>query len=367
MCAGVAPTLFRARSDRDRSPAGPGRHFVCYRGGRFERRGSMDAIKLIAVILIIAGILALVFGGFSFTKEKHRGAHWFAQPFGQRKGARQHSRSGPVSRGSWSAPDSCSCAPHTLRRPSLAGLANVRRHSRSLPDQGSALRPSGGHRGPGPRRRFFCGLDGRSGSEAFIPRRTRPKGVGDDGSLSTPAARSTPRSCFRGGRSRRASSWPAAGSEASSSPVRRSAPWRRSVSSSSGIRSTATTREGRGASSSHFLMPAGERRPASEPASASALIQGARCRREYLCAPAGAGRSSAPGRASISSHCAIQPEVRGIAKSTVNVAVGSPDRLVDEPGVEVDVGIELALDEVLVLEGDALELRARCRGAGCGR
>jgi TRAP-type C4-dicarboxylate transport system permease small subunit len=31
----------------------------------------MDAIKLIAVILIIAGILALVFGGFSFTKEKH--------------------------------------------------------------------------------------------------------------------------------------------------------------------------------------------------------------------------------------------------------------------------------------------------------
>lgn len=31
----------------------------------------MDAIKLVAVILIVAGILALVFGGFSFTKEKH--------------------------------------------------------------------------------------------------------------------------------------------------------------------------------------------------------------------------------------------------------------------------------------------------------
>jgi TRAP-type C4-dicarboxylate transport system permease small subunit len=31
----------------------------------------MDAVKLVAVILIIAGILALVFGGFSFTKEKH--------------------------------------------------------------------------------------------------------------------------------------------------------------------------------------------------------------------------------------------------------------------------------------------------------
>ena len=31
----------------------------------------MDAVKLIAVVLIVAGILALVFGGFSFTKEKH--------------------------------------------------------------------------------------------------------------------------------------------------------------------------------------------------------------------------------------------------------------------------------------------------------
>jgi uncharacterized membrane protein YidH (DUF202 family) len=31
----------------------------------------MNAIKLVAVILIIAGILALVFGGFSFTKERH--------------------------------------------------------------------------------------------------------------------------------------------------------------------------------------------------------------------------------------------------------------------------------------------------------
>jgi len=31
----------------------------------------MDAIKLVAIILIIAGILALLFGGFSFTKEKH--------------------------------------------------------------------------------------------------------------------------------------------------------------------------------------------------------------------------------------------------------------------------------------------------------
>ena len=32
----------------------------------------MEGIKLVAVILIVAGLLALVFGGFSFTKESHR-------------------------------------------------------------------------------------------------------------------------------------------------------------------------------------------------------------------------------------------------------------------------------------------------------
>ena len=31
----------------------------------------MNAVKLVAVVLIIIGILALVSGGFSFTKEKH--------------------------------------------------------------------------------------------------------------------------------------------------------------------------------------------------------------------------------------------------------------------------------------------------------
>lgn len=31
----------------------------------------MDAVRLIAVVLIVAGILALAFGGFSFTKESH--------------------------------------------------------------------------------------------------------------------------------------------------------------------------------------------------------------------------------------------------------------------------------------------------------
>src|SRR5689334_5603905 len=33
-----------------------------------------------------------------------------------------------------------------------------------------------------------------------------------------------------------------------------------------------------------------------------------------------------------------------------------PDRLVDQTGVEVDVRVQLALDEVLVVEGDLLQL-----------
>ena len=31
----------------------------------------MDAIKIVAVVLIVAGILGLVYGSFSFTKETH--------------------------------------------------------------------------------------------------------------------------------------------------------------------------------------------------------------------------------------------------------------------------------------------------------
>jgi TRAP-type C4-dicarboxylate transport system permease small subunit len=31
----------------------------------------MDAIKIVAVVLIVAGILALAYGSFSFTKETH--------------------------------------------------------------------------------------------------------------------------------------------------------------------------------------------------------------------------------------------------------------------------------------------------------
>jgi hypothetical protein len=32
----------------------------------------MSAMKIVGVILIVAGVLALVYGGFSFTKETHQ-------------------------------------------------------------------------------------------------------------------------------------------------------------------------------------------------------------------------------------------------------------------------------------------------------
>jgi uncharacterized membrane protein YidH (DUF202 family) len=32
----------------------------------------MNAVKIVGVVLIVAGILALVYGGFSFTKETHQ-------------------------------------------------------------------------------------------------------------------------------------------------------------------------------------------------------------------------------------------------------------------------------------------------------
>jgi hypothetical protein len=31
----------------------------------------MNAIKIVGIVLVVAGILALVYGGFSFTKETH--------------------------------------------------------------------------------------------------------------------------------------------------------------------------------------------------------------------------------------------------------------------------------------------------------
>lgn len=31
----------------------------------------MNAVKLVAIVLIVAGVLGLVYGGFSYTKETH--------------------------------------------------------------------------------------------------------------------------------------------------------------------------------------------------------------------------------------------------------------------------------------------------------
>jgi uncharacterized membrane protein YdcZ (DUF606 family) len=40
--------------------------------GRFSSRGAdMNAVKIAAIVLIVAGILGLVYGGFSYTKETH--------------------------------------------------------------------------------------------------------------------------------------------------------------------------------------------------------------------------------------------------------------------------------------------------------
>jgi uncharacterized membrane protein YidH (DUF202 family) len=40
-------------------------------GGFCRRRLIMNAIKIVGVVLIVAGILGLVYGSFSYTKETH--------------------------------------------------------------------------------------------------------------------------------------------------------------------------------------------------------------------------------------------------------------------------------------------------------
>jgi len=51
--------------------------------------------------------------------------------------------------------------------------------------------------------------------------------------------------------------------------------------------------------------------------------------------------------------------VRATAKTGVNIATGSPQGAEDDAGIEIDVGIELALDEVIVRKNDALQLHLR--------
>jgi hypothetical protein len=38
---------------------------------RFEQEDKMNSIKIVAVILILAGLMSLLYGGFSYTKETH--------------------------------------------------------------------------------------------------------------------------------------------------------------------------------------------------------------------------------------------------------------------------------------------------------
>jgi hypothetical protein len=62
------------------------------------------------------------------------------------------------------------------------------------------------------------------------------------------------------------------------------------------------------------------------------------------------------GSSIISRHWAIHPGQAAEGEQHGEHPGGEAHRLVDQPGVEVDVRVELALDEVVVGEGDLLEL-----------
>jgi hypothetical protein len=38
---------------------------------RFPRMGEMNALKMVAIVLIVAGVLGLVYGGITYTKSTH--------------------------------------------------------------------------------------------------------------------------------------------------------------------------------------------------------------------------------------------------------------------------------------------------------
>lgn len=38
---------------------------------RFRRTDEMNAVKMLAIVLIAAGVLGLVYGGFTYTRETH--------------------------------------------------------------------------------------------------------------------------------------------------------------------------------------------------------------------------------------------------------------------------------------------------------
>jgi hypothetical protein len=69
----------------------------------------------------------------------------------------------------------------------------------------------------------------------------------------------------------------------------------------------------------------------------------------------GGRESRVSGSVIISFQCATQPTVRATAK----VGVTLPARAENDAGIEIDIGIELALDEVVVGEDDALQFPRR--------
>jgi hypothetical protein len=40
-------------------------------GAKFEKETDMNPVKVAAIALIVAGVLGLLYGGFSYTKETH--------------------------------------------------------------------------------------------------------------------------------------------------------------------------------------------------------------------------------------------------------------------------------------------------------
>ena len=89
---------------------------------------------------------------------------------------------------------------------------------------------------------------------------------------------------------------------------------------------------------------------------AAAGVDGDECVRRARCKPGGGGEILVVGSSIISFQWAIQPGQAAEANITVNMLVGNAERAVDDAAVEVDVRVELALDEVAVVERRLLEL-----------
>src|SRR3972149_1819337 len=69
------PPGHRDRGDTDQchsGPKGPVAALECFRAAGTCREGDeMSTIKIVAIVLIVAGILGVMYGKFSYTKETH--------------------------------------------------------------------------------------------------------------------------------------------------------------------------------------------------------------------------------------------------------------------------------------------------------